>query len=127
MNLYKISGDTSSVKKCYKTYKGFNKPCPECTVETVFNEGKTFVSEQSSRRLDGSYINTLVTSSPVKDSEGNIIAVVETVKDITGRKELERALKDSEERYRGLYDSSRDGIVSLMVEDDGVGFDPKGA
>ncbi len=103
-------------KKCYKAYKGFDKPCPECTVETVFAEGKTFASEQTVRRLDGSCMNTLVTSSPMKDAEGNVVAVVETVKDITGRKELENALKESEERYRGLYNSSIDGIVSLDSE-----------
>ncbi|MFX1466592.1 MAG: PAS domain S-box protein [Promethearchaeota archaeon] len=103
-------------KKCYETYKGFDKPCPECTVETVFTEGQRFASEQTVRRLDGSWMNTLVTSSPMKDAEGNVVAVVETIKDITGRKELENALKDSEERYRGLYDSSIDGIISLDSE-----------
>jgi PAS domain S-box-containing protein len=121
-------------KKCYKVYKGLAAPCPNCTVETVFDEGKTFVSERPSILPDGSTIQMLTTSSPVRDVEGNIVAVVEVVKDVTERKQLENKLKEytenlekrveertfelkeSEERYRGLYDSSIDGIASADVK-----------
>ncbi|MFX1466434.1 MAG: PAS domain-containing protein, partial [Promethearchaeota archaeon] len=103
-------------KKCYKVYKCFNEHCPQCTVETVFNEGKTLVSEQVVIDTDGKSMNTLVTSSPVRDAEGNIFAVLEAVKDITERKKLEVELRESEKRYRGLYESSIDGIVSLDID-----------
>lgn len=99
-------------KKCYTEYKGLDAPCPDCTAEKVFNKGKKYVSDQTVVKLDGSSMHTLVTSSPVRDAEGNIVAVVETVKDITDRKQLETALKESERRYRGLYESSIDGIAS---------------
>ncbi|WP_287587719.1 PAS domain S-box protein, partial [Candidatus Borrarchaeum sp.] len=102
-------------KKCYKVYKCFDERCPQCTVEMVFNEGKTFVSEQVVINPDGKPMNTLVTSSPVRDADGKIVAVVEVVKDITERKKLEVELRESEERYRGLYKSSIDGIISLDV------------
>ena len=103
-------------KKCYEVYKGLTAPCSECTVEKVFNEEKTFASEQSFISSDGQRIHTLVTSSPVRDAEGNIVTVVEVIKDITERKKLERQLIESEERYRGLYESSIDGIASVDME-----------
>ncbi|MCK5587654.1 MAG: PAS domain S-box protein, partial [Candidatus Lokiarchaeota archaeon] len=99
-------------KKCYTAYKGLDAPCPDCTAEKVFNKGKKYVSDQTVVKLDGSSMHTLVTSSPVRDAEGNIVAVVETVKEITEQKKLETALKESERRYRGLYESSVDGIAS---------------
>ena len=83
-------------KSCYEVYKCLDAPCPQCTVEMVFNEGKTLVSEQTVIRPDGTSMNTLVTSSPVRDAEGNIVAAVEVVKDITKRKRAEEALQKSE-------------------------------
>ena len=83
-------------KKCHEVYKCFDEPCPQCTVEAVFNEGKTFVSEQIVIDPDGKLMNTLVTSSPVRDADGNIVAAVEVVKDITERKQAEEALQKSE-------------------------------
>lgn len=115
-------------KKCYRVYKGLDVPCPDCTVVTVFNNGKSIVSERLSILPDGTSMMMLITSSPIRDAEGNIVGVVEAIKDITERKKLEEKLKDyaenlekmveertidlreSEERYRGLYESSIDGI-----------------
>lgn len=103
-------------KKCYEVYKGLTVPCPDCYVEKVFNEGKTVVSERVDIGPDGKHIHLLISSSPMRDVEGNIVGVVEVVKDITKRKNAEEALKESEERYRGLYESSIDGIASLDLK-----------
>jgi len=83
-------------KKCYEVYKGYDTCCPECTAEKVFNEGKTSFSEGMITKPDGTQIFIMTTSSPVLDAEGNIIAAVEVVKDITERKRAEDALQRSE-------------------------------
>ena len=120
-------------RKCYNVYKGLVNPCPECTVEKVFNNGDTFVSESLSILPNGKSMDMLVTSSPVIDEDKNIVGVIEVIKDITERKKLEKKLKEyaenlekmveertidlreSDARYRGLYDSSIDGIVSITM------------
>ncbi len=91
-------------KKCYEVYKGLDAPCPDCYFETVFNEGKTVVSERVSVLLDGRSIPVLVTSSPVRDAEGHIVAVVEVFKDITERKLLEKKLKDYAENLEKIVE-----------------------
>ncbi|MFX1466553.1 MAG: PAS domain-containing protein, partial [Promethearchaeota archaeon] len=98
-----IYGDVIG-KKCYKAYKGLDAPCPNCTVETVFKEEKTVISEGMVIHPDGRPIHILTTSSPLRDAEGNTIAVVEVVKDITERKQLERQLKDYTENLKNLVD-----------------------
>ncbi|MFX1520780.1 MAG: PAS domain S-box protein [Promethearchaeota archaeon] len=108
--LQDIYGDVIG-KKCYKVYKGLEEKCPDCTVERVLNEEKIVVSQRTNILPDGSTMQILTTSSPIRDAEGHIVAVVEMVKDITELKELENALKESEKRYRGLYESSIDGIA----------------
>ena len=61
-----------------------------------------------------------VTASPILGHEGTIVAGVELVKDITERKQMERALAESEERYRKLVEYTPTGIVT--VDDGVIGF-----
>ncbi|MHA2062087.1 MAG: PAS domain S-box protein [Candidatus Sifarchaeia archaeon] len=91
-------------KKCYEVYKCLNEPCPECYVETVINEGKTVVLERVNILPNGQQMNVLITSSPMRDAEGNVAAVVELEKDITKLKQTENALRESEYTYRTLVE-----------------------
>ncbi len=49
----------------------------------------------------------------VKDKNGNQIAIVTIVEDITIRKQLARSLEESEERYRSLIDTANRAIVAF--------------
>jgi PAS domain S-box-containing protein len=50
------------------------------------------------------------TKAPYRDEHGNVIGVVGISRDITERIAMEQALRDREERYRSLFESSSDGI-----------------
>ena len=50
------------------------------------------------------------TSNPLTNAAGEIIGVIATVSEITERKEAERALGKSEEKYRLLFESAGDAI-----------------
>ena len=43
-----------------------------------------------------------ITASPLFDTDGNLIGAIESIRDITGRKEAERSLQESENRLRQL-------------------------
>ena len=68
------------------------------------------------RRKDGGVINTLITSSLQYDANGRVIGFMGTIKDITERKKSEEALKNSEAKYRNIFENSVEGIYQATIE-----------
>jgi PAS domain S-box-containing protein len=57
-------------------------------------------------------------ASRLYDTKGHVIGAIESIRDITDRKKMETALKESEERYRSLAEASQDLI--FMVDREGI-------
>ncbi len=66
---------------------------------------------------DGRWIDVSVTVSPIKDSTGKIVGASKVARDITERKKTEEALHESEEKYRCLFNSSKDAFMTLAPPD----------
>jgi len=62
------------------------------------------------QRSDGQRIHVTVTGFPVKDSEGNVVAATALIRDITERLQSERELRESEDRFRGVFESAPVGM-----------------
>ncbi len=67
-------------------------------------------------RKSGERFPVLVSPFAIQDCNGAVAFYAATVKDITQRVQMQSALRDSEERYRGLFESAADAIVILQGE-----------
>ncbi len=88
--------------------------CP--LLETVDTTGRFAMSEHIHYDKGGRKIYAEVSTSPIKDPDGSIRQVVHVTRDITERKQADEALRKSEERYKTLIDSTRDGIFQVNAE-----------
>jgi len=83
----------------------------EATYDNVQRRGDTIYAEVFVPFLhEGEGAHVWIKASPVLDEEGQVKGAIESIRDITDRKRTEIALKESEERYRGLVELSPEAI-----------------
>jgi PAS domain S-box-containing protein len=58
------------------------------------------------RRKNGTLLDVSLTISPVRDSTGRVVGASKVARDITEQKQAERALRESEQRFRVITDAS---------------------
>jgi PAS domain S-box-containing protein len=68
------------------------------------------------QRKDGSLVDISLTVSPVKDSRGVVIGASKVARDITERRNAERSLRESEERFRGIVDTTLECVKLIAVD-----------
>lgn len=93
--------------KCYKTYLNREEPCENCPAKQVFSTGLP-LSKETINQKTGKIKE--VNIFPIFNESGETIMIAESVKDITNKRYAEEALKESEEKYRSVYENSTVGI-----------------
>jgi PAS domain S-box-containing protein len=71
----------------------------------------------------GAYLWGIAT--PLYDSKGSIVGAIESIRDISDWREAEKALRESEEKYRELVNTSVDAIISIDSQMDITLWNPR--
>ncbi|MHA2232592.1 MAG: PAS domain S-box protein, partial [Candidatus Hodarchaeales archaeon] len=75
--------------------------------------------EQPYKRKDNKQIWGRVNASLARDDDGRPLFAISMLEDITDHKRAEEALRESEERFRTIFQKSNEGIVLVEITEEG--------
>ena len=103
-------------RPCHEWFKGAFCFTKGCTLKRILNL-EEHIEVDVVKQLDtGETRSFLLTATPYKSPEGQILGVVENFKDITERKKVTLALSKSEKRYRFIAEKTTDLIWTADVD-----------
>jgi PAS domain S-box-containing protein len=77
----------------------------------IAGETDSFVMEKRFARKDGSIVWTRMTSSCVRNTDRSVDYAIGVIEDISEEKSVEEELRQSEERFRGIFEKAGTGIA----------------
>ena len=84
-------------------------------------QGASQQNEYQVRLRDGKHLSVEINSSVVRTADGKPRAFISVVRDISERKQAEGVLRESEEKYRRLIETTQTGFV--IIDQDGFVLD----
>jgi PAS domain S-box-containing protein len=95
---------------CYMCVHGNTKPPKFCPHTLTLKDGKEHIAELYEDKLGGYF---LVSTTPIFDDNGTLVGAVHVARDITDRKRVEEALKESESRLNRAQELAHLGSWEL--------------
>ncbi|MCD4696151.1 MAG: PAS domain S-box protein [Bacteroidales bacterium] len=86
----------------------------------VMKSGKLQIEERQAFSVEGNDRWVQVTKAPILDTTGTPTGILTSIRDITKRKQVEQALMDSQEHYRGLAHAT---FEAVFFSEKGTCFD----
>lgn len=119
--LSKIHGRTQE-EMIGLNHRGYTSPETAKRIYRIFNEmyrreGKpTRIIDYEIIRKDGSIVSAEFSASLLKDGSGNITGFRGIVRDRTEQSKVEKALRDSEEKYRTILETMEEGYYEVDLD-----------
>ena len=112
-------------KFCYEAYEGNPATCSNCPVSKSFADGQVH-REERANPIAGVLRYFEITTSPQFNAEGKIVAGIEVVREITARKQAETEIRETADKFRTLFEESKDAFYISTIEGKFLDINPAG-
>ncbi|WP_432408345.1 PAS domain S-box protein [Wukongibacter sp. M2B1] len=109
-DFFQVSSDELRGKKCYEMLHRKER-CINCPIEKIIETKEIIRMEKYIPELD-KYLDSCC--NPVLDDYGNVIYIINQLRDITEEKILQNVIKESEERYRQIVNLLPEAMVIIV-------------
>jgi PAS domain S-box-containing protein len=106
-------------KKCYELSIDSSLPCHkkdssfDCLFDKVIRTAKATSATHTYSLTDGTQKIYEISASPIKNRDGEVLQVIEVIRDITARKDAEKAILDHQSFLSSVLEGIGDGVVVL--------------
>jgi len=92
-------------------------------------ESKGFIKEYPAelKKKNGTVMDCLITATVRQDSSGKTIGYQGIIRDITEPKRIQQKIKESERKYRALFEDSNDAVFLMNPQGEQIEFNQKAA
>lgn len=97
-------------RRCHELFHHSDAPIPGCPHLATLRTGAVCRFEYRDARTG---TPLLVSTAPLRDEAGSIIGSVHVAHDVSSIKRTEQELRESEERFRTVFENANDGILLL--------------
>ncbi len=104
-------GPSPSFEERMKVYTQESRERLAAAFTRIKTDGTPFELELEITKPDGSHGWVWLKGEAGKDEDGKITSIRTVLQDVTGRRQTEQALRESEQRYKVLHDASFGGLV----------------
>lgn len=107
---------------CYQAFHRRESPCVpsnkdfRCTMDEVFKTKRPVTEIHEHFRKDGEVRLVEILASPLKETEGDIIGFVASLRDITDRTRAQKAVESAKRQWERTFDIIPDLIAVMDVE-----------
>ncbi|MFA6363671.1 PAS domain S-box protein [Methanoregula sp.] len=79
----------------------------------IIHKNNTLIADAIFPTLKGKSVTFMAMASPFYNRQGEVTGAIESIRDITDRNLAEEALRESEERYRRIVETTDEGICQM--------------
>ncbi len=102
---------------------------PDADIEKMYSflsrDKDGIIAESVSRHLiPGQDVFLWIKASPICDVSGNIVGAIESIRNITNQKRVERELREGEEKYRAIFENNVVGMFQSSPEGRFISVNP---
>jgi len=103
-------------KYCFKEFEKRDAVCSHCPGKRAMATGRPAEVKTVGVLDNGSHVPALVHAFPVYEADGTVKGFIEVIEDLSEQKQAEEALKESQKRYKALFEGTPEGILVADIK-----------